>query len=165
MRAIIDNYDHISRLTVKEGIDIGPIPADVGLDRLRWNGSALIDLMDLSVIHVRRSDGRWFLHSVQVPGSQPVVMTFAERKRIIDDAGTYRVLSQAEWNAKLAEEQADISDNQGLKAQLVAMIKNTSYADLETRIDNIFSNLNGAQRGFLLQLSRIVLYLAKKELR
>ena len=165
MRATIDNFDHISKFMVKGGVDVGLIPGAVGLDRLRWTGSALVDLNDLTAIHVRRFDGRWWLHSIPVPGSQLVTMIWAERKRIIDDAGTFRVLSQTEWDAKVAAEAADVSDNQGLKAQLTDLIENTSYADLQTKVNNIFGDHTGAQRMFLLQLSRVVLYLAKKELK
>lgn len=189
MRAIIDNFDHISRLTIKGGVDIGLVPGGVGLNRLRWTGSALVDLADLTTIHVRRFNGCWWFHATEiketimrvVPGmendpvpeteeveiihTQPVAMTWAERKRIIDDAGTLRILDPTEWAAKIAEDAADISDNQGLKAQLTDLIRNTSFADLETKVNNIFADHTPAQRTFLLQLSRVVLYLAKKELK
>lgn len=166
MRAIIDNFDHISRLTMTgEGTDVGLVPGGVGLERLRWTGSALVDLMDLTTIHVRRFDGRWYLHAVAVPGSQAVAMTFPERKRIINDAGTFRILDETEWQTKLDEDAADVADNQGLKAELADLVANTSFADLETKVNNIFADHTGAQRTFLLQLSRVVLFLAKKELK
>lgn len=165
MRAIIDNFDHISKLTQTGGVDVGPVPGGVGLDRLRWTGSALVDLIDLSTIHVRRANGRWWFHAIAVPGSQPVSMHWAQRKRIINDAGTFRILSDAEWDARIQAEQTDRTDNKALKVQLTQLVKNTSYADLENKIDQIFSNLSGPQQTFLLQLSRVVLYLAKKEIR
>ncbi len=165
MRATIDNYDHIASLRTKGGIDIGLVPGGVGLHRLRWTGSALVDLDDLTTIHVRRFDGRWWLHSIAVPGSQAVAMTFVERKRIIDDAGTFRILDATEWAAKLAADAADVQDNQGLKAELADLIANTSFADLQTKVNNIFGDHTAAQRTFLLQLSRVVLYLGKKELK
>jgi hypothetical protein len=147
------------------GVEVGQIPGKIGVDRMRWNGSALIDLNDLTEIHIRRVNGVWFLHSIPVPGSQPITMTWAERKRLVEDPpGTFRILDQTEWDQKQLDEDADQTDNRSLKTELTALIQTTSFADLETKVDNIFADHSPAQRTFLLQMARVVLFLAKKEL-
>lgn len=165
MRAIIDHFDHIVRLTITGGTNIGPVPPGIGLERLRWNGSALVDLMILDPIHVRRSEGRWFLHSIPVPGSQPVSMRWDQRKRLIEDAGTFRILTDQEFADRRQAEETDVQDNQNLREQLTNLVLTTSFTDLEDRINTIWADHTPTQRTFLLQMARIVLYMAKKEVK
>lgn len=89
--------DVILRIT-RQGpaTDIGALPKGVGFDRLRFDGKRLVDLADLETIYVRPSPGGYDLHVVAVPGSQPVTMRYAERKRLTMEGGTIRLMSEAE---------------------------------------------------------------------
>lgn len=95
MKAIL-NQDRIVKIGTKAGVEIGRIPRDIGIERLRWNGEKLIDLASLRKIWVEYRNGAFILHAIQVPGSQLVPMLFRDRKRLINDNGVYRVKSEEE---------------------------------------------------------------------
>lgn len=88
--------DMIIWITDTGDTEIGALPPGVGVERLRFDGTQVVDLGDLSEIWVRKQAGAFELHAVAVPGSQVVSMTYADRKRLMDDAGTIRVKTQAE---------------------------------------------------------------------
>jgi len=92
MRAYLKD-DIIIRYTAdKNATEIGN-PPRVGLERLRFNGSGVVDLNDLTELWVG-SD--YQLHAIEVPGSQLVQMTYADRTRLINDAGTIRLKTDEE---------------------------------------------------------------------
>lgn len=104
MRAIIHNYDMIAKVCgPDEGTDVGDKPPGVGLERLRFDGSQLVDIATLSEFYVVRRDGSWELHAVEVPGSQLVAMSHKQTWRLINDGGTYRLKTD---NELLTEAQA-----------------------------------------------------------
>lgn len=113
MRALL-NDDLITSLTDSaDGVEIGNPPAGVGLERLRWTGESLVDLAECDRCQVVCRDGRFELHAVPVPGSQEVVMRWTDRKRLVLDGETIRLLTPSELAARnLAEE------NGRLKARL-----------------------------------------------
>jgi len=92
MLAIL-NEDIIVRVSSKGTTEIGTFPKGVGLERLRFDGEKVIDLADLEIIHVRIPGE---LHAIPVPGSQPVTMTYADRKYLVNEGGTLRVLTNTE---------------------------------------------------------------------
>ena len=82
MKAILKE-DTIIQLTIDRGVEVGNIPTGVSLERLRWDGSKLIDLMKLRTIHVRQlAENAFELHAVPVAGSRPVAMSYKDRKRL-----------------------------------------------------------------------------------
>ena len=104
MRAILNN-DLIVKLAFADGTEIGDLPSGVGLERLRFDGSAVVDLATLSEIWVRTStSGALELHCIDIGGCQLVTMTYNQRDLLINDAGTYRLKTVAELDAEqLAE--------------------------------------------------------------
>lgn len=88
-RAIIHNYDMIASMAIRgQGTDIGPIPRGVGTERLRWTGTELVDLAEVSEIYVLPKSGGFELHAVEVPGSQLLEMNYFDRKRLRLENGT-----------------------------------------------------------------------------
>lgn len=164
MEAIIQ-ADYIVKLTAEGGQNIGVIPGGVALKHLRVRSdNTIVKVADLTEFYVRKIDGAWHYHSRAFPGTQLIAMTWAERYRLTEEPpGTYRLLTMQEYADLEAAEAADIIDNQGLKGQMQDMVDNTSFADLETKVNTIFADHTAAQRAFLLQMARVVLFLAKKE--
>lgn len=82
MLAIVEE-DVIVKLVISGGVEIGTIPKDVGLERLRFTGETVVDLATLSTIWVRQEGfGSFSFHAIPVYNSQPVSMTWADRKRV-----------------------------------------------------------------------------------
>ena len=97
MRAILHNHDMIARVCgPDEGVEVGDKPAGVGLERLRFDGSQLVDIATLSEFYVVRRDGSWELHAIEVPGSQLVQMSHKQKWRLVNDGGTYRLKTDDE---------------------------------------------------------------------
>jgi len=115
-------------------------------------------------MYVARENGVWSLHSIEVPGSQLVQMTYSQRKRLIEEStGTFRAMTDQEWQDYLQGQSDEVADNKQLREQLRSLVANTSFAELEAIVENIWSEHTQQQRTFLLQLARVVLFLAKKE--
>lgn len=82
-RAII-KHGRIVKLTIQNiGIEVGVIPKGVGLERLRWNGTELIDLMDLDEIYVDRETR--VLHIEDKGNCEKVKMKYNERFDLFKD--------------------------------------------------------------------------------
>jgi len=96
-------YDTILHITAGGDTEIGLIPSDkkgVGIERLRFDGSKIVDLADYSEMWVEKKAGVFLLHAVMVPNSQLVQMSYADRKNLVDDADTFRLKTQAEITVK-----------------------------------------------------------------
>jgi len=102
MKAVLKE-DMIIHVSERGDSEIGAIPRKkkrVGLERLRWTGKAIVDLADLSEIWVRPLGSGFFeLHAVDVPGAQPVAMTYADRKKLVMDQGVVRLKTAQEAQA------------------------------------------------------------------
>ena len=98
MQRAILNEDLVVQFVLNGGTEVGSAPPGVGLERLRFDGSQLVDLAALSTIYVRQLDsGAYELHAVNVPGSVAVAMTYADRRNLINDAGNgIRVMTAQE---------------------------------------------------------------------
>jgi len=109
MRAILE-HDIIRHITESGDTEIGTIPADkkdVGLERLRFDGTTIVDLADLTGIWVSPLGAGFFeLHAVPVPGSQKVAMTYGDRKNLTMENGIIRVKTAQELDAERQAEQA-----------------------------------------------------------
>jgi hypothetical protein len=82
MKALMKE-DIILCLTMDEGIEVGNIPSGVSLERLRWDGSKLIDLFWARIIYVRVLANNYFeLHAVPLPYTHPVAMSYKDRKQL-----------------------------------------------------------------------------------
>ena len=94
MKVILDQ-DRIINFS-DAGIEIGTIPLGIDIRRLRWTGASLIDLNDLTEIWVEYKGGAFILHAIEVPGSQLVTMTYANRKDLKLDVNTIRLKTSDE---------------------------------------------------------------------
>lgn len=111
MKAIL-NRDIILQINTGE-TEIGAIPRGVGLERLRWDGSQIVDLVGMAGFWVEHRGGVFVLHCVPVEGAQFVSMAYADRRRLMNDNGTIRLRTPAE--IAVAEAQARVeSKNAGL---------------------------------------------------
>lgn len=100
MKAVLDR-DIILWITERGDTEIGSIPKGVGPERLRFNGTNVVDLADLSSIWVKHLGANSFeLHAIEVPGSQKVTMTYQDRKNLVMDNGTIRLKTVTEITAE-----------------------------------------------------------------
>jgi hypothetical protein len=169
MKAILKD-DIIIRLVDPKsdvGVDVGDLPLGAPLDfnRIRWNGTSLVDLMTFDEIYVRRVNGVWTLHSVEVEGSQLVTMKYWRKKFLIDDSGTYRVMTGEEIDQHKTAQKADKLENRELRAAAKEFVQELTFQDINTIVDNLFGGLSVGQRNYLKKLSKGVLYLAKDKVR
>ena len=80
MKAIL-REDLIIKVSLTEGIEIGNIPNTVSLDRLRWDGSKIVDLANVSVIYIRHLGDNFFeLHAIPQPNTQWLPMNYKQRR-------------------------------------------------------------------------------------
>ena len=121
MRAILNN-DIIVSLVMNEtdGIEIGDIPKDIGLERLRFNGTELVDLAELSAFWVESVEGGFVFHCVQVPNSQYIEMAYADRKYLIFNDGSLRLKTQEEIDSEIHKKDLLV-----LKTKLKGRLKET----------------------------------------
>ena len=155
----------IVKLSSRTGTEIGPLPRKVGLERLRWTGSELVDLADLPSMWVRKKGGSFELHALRVPGSQRVTMTYNQRKRLTDDNGLYRILAQVEIDTAKAKRDSEALETRNLKQKIISLAQNMTYADVTTFVETNFANHTAAQRNLLKNISYVALHVAKKEAR
>ena len=94
LKAVVKE-DIIIQITERGDTEIGALPQGVGLERLRWNGSEIVDLITLNQMWVRYV-GFFELHCIQVPDSVLVDMTYADRKKLTQNGDTIRLLTQEE---------------------------------------------------------------------
>jgi hypothetical protein len=150
------------------GVEVGdpPMGSPIDFTRLRYNGSALVDLFNEDEMYVRREPSKeWTLHCVEVPGSQLVTMKFNQKKWLIDDAGTYRVMTVEEIEAYKTAQKADQLENRELRASAKQLVQSLTYSDINTHIDTVFGALTTAQKNSLKKLYKAVLFLAKDRVR
>jgi hypothetical protein len=161
MKAIL-KHDEILMIGDRHGVEVGNIPSGIGFERLRWNGSTLVDLMDLAQIWVKEEHPRFYkLHSIQVPGSQLVTMAYTDRKHLLTENGIIRVKTPQEQTDEQTAKADNQIDNRTLKAELRTLVSDLTYAKIDTHIDNVFGGLTTAQKTSLKRLYKVVLFLAK----
>jgi hypothetical protein len=70
-------------------------PRDVGLERLRWNGSEIVDLATLNGFWVEHKSGMFILHCKDMANTTFIEMSYAARKLLyFDGAIKVRTLEQ-----------------------------------------------------------------------
>lgn len=98
MRAFLDR-DLITNFHRNGDTEVGDKPPGVGLERLRFDGTQIVDLADLSLFHVEHLGGcQFILHAISVPGSQPISMTYDQRRHLIYDGNMIRLKTSQEIN-------------------------------------------------------------------
>ena len=114
--------DIITTLTENGTTDIGQLPKNVGMERLRFDGERVIDLETLDYLWVRCVNGVFELHVIKVPGSQKINMKYKKRKILFEeDDGTIRLKTEQEiTNERLdgKRKQILVQLNQKLKGKI-----------------------------------------------
>lgn len=95
MKAILKE-DIIINLTEQGNTEIGILPEGVGIERLRWDGSKLIDLANLNEFWIRSIGSGFELHAIKVFGSQLVLMRYIDRKHLTLEGDFIRVKTSQE---------------------------------------------------------------------
>jgi hypothetical protein len=127
LKAVIKN-DEIIKLSLTTGVEIGEIPKGVGLERLRWTGTELVDLGTLDVMYRHKRTGK--LHARRRPGTEKVRMKYKDRKNLIRGRnGRLRPMRPAEILAR-----ADKDYRKFRKAE---------YPEIGDQLDAILFYLNG----------------------
>ena len=115
MKAVLDQ-DIIIYITEKGDTEIGAIPPnkkDVGLERLGWDGTKIVDLADMSEIWVKSVSNNFYeLHAVKVLDTQKVQMTYRHPKNLIIEDGIIRVKTALEVEKGMKIEQESMTRNQ-----------------------------------------------------
>jgi len=81
----------IQKINAVDGIEVGSVPKDVGLERMRWDGEKLVDLFELSSMWVELNGGVFILHCIQTPNSQLVEMEYKDRKKLWNNNGIFEI--------------------------------------------------------------------------
>jgi hypothetical protein len=145
--------------------EIGNLPKGVGLERLRWDGSKVVDLAALEGMWVRHRNGTFSLHAVSVPGSQWVSMMYRERNRLYVNAGVIALKTEQEMTAAKRAEADRIVENRAMKTDAAAFISGLTYGQIDSHIDTAFGTLNAAQKTSLRRLYKAVLWLVKTQMK
>ncbi|MHA2344224.1 MAG: hypothetical protein ACXADW_20350 [Candidatus Hodarchaeales archaeon] len=112
MKAILDGEKIIKLSLSGEGIEIGDIPNGIDLNRLRWNGSKLIDLAKAEKLYVKYIGNDYFdIFALPAIGRQEVKMRYSQRKLLVMDSGTIRLKMVAE----IQQEEKDQKNEAALK--------------------------------------------------
>ena len=153
--------DIIIRVHKNGDTEIGPLIKGVGFERLRFDGSQVVDLFDLATIHVVDLGGHFSLHCREItrPGedefgnpvmetiSQPVAMSYADRKNLVNDNSTIRLKTQAELDQEAADLQAEISEQAETNTELRSSVFATvTIALAEQYIDSQVTDLASAKQ-------------------
>jgi len=103
MKAVLE-HDIIIHITEQGDTEIGNIPADkkgIGLERLRWTGTEIVDLADLTELWVRHLGHDFFeFHAIPVPNARLVIMTYSDRRRLTITDGLLRLKTAEEIEAE-----------------------------------------------------------------
>jgi hypothetical protein len=94
---VILDRDLITRITISGGVEVGPFPKGVGIERLRWDGEKLIDIADLTEMWID-TDGQ--IHAIEVPSSQLMQMTWADRRHLVKTPVGWRLKDLDDWKAE-----------------------------------------------------------------
>jgi len=120
--------------------EIGCMPPGVGIERLRWDGERLVDLAEVLTIHVRHLSGSHFeLHAVPVTHSQPVTMSWADRKRLTVTDGVIRLKTETETEAEVKTGKAS-----AIRARYAALLAGVAGPYLREERETWFTQLKEA---------------------
>ena len=150
MRAIIQDDIIIKLIGIgKVGIEIGSLPKEnnlnVGLDRVRWDGEKIVDLLYLDEFWI---DNNGTLHCYDTGGCQLIKMKYKDRKRLINDCGTWRIRTKKEINDFKNKEYArrrkrEYTKNVPIGDQLDAIFKYLKTKnDLTPELQNIINTVD-----------------------
>jgi len=132
MRAILNNDIIVNLVSdISRGVEIGALPKDVGIERLRFNGVKVVDLAGLSAFWVERKTDGFILHCVEVPNSTYLEFAYADRKFLILNGGTLRLKTTEEIEAEKLEIKVKILKNK-LRLKLLDSIGDAQDQNMQT---------------------------------
>jgi hypothetical protein len=85
-------------------------PRDVGLERLRWNGSQIIDLATLNGFWVEHKNGMFVLHCMSMLNTTFIEMSYAQRKLLYYD-GSIKIRTSEQIASDLYTKQVEAIKN------------------------------------------------------
>lgn len=151
MRALVKE-DIIIQITEKGNAEIGDyLPFGVGLERLRFDGKKIIDLIDLSEIWVRALSSTFFeLHAIEVSNSQLVVMDYANRHNLIQINGQIRLRTLGELLQKEEDEENQLITSQQFQQrkkddEWIQKFLKLTPDQLDTFVDNNMTDFASAK--------------------
>jgi hypothetical protein len=107
--------------------EIGDLPRGIGMERLRWDGSKIVDLADLSEMWVRYRGGVFELHCIEVKHSQLTTMQYSDRFNLTTNGKSIRLKTPQEiHDEELAAKKKAIFNERSGKL-------NSTIGDLEER--------------------------------
>lgn len=139
-RAILEE-DVIVKIVLQGGVDIGPLPKNVGLERLRFDGEKIVDLFTLSAVWVRfESRGVFSFHAIQVPNSQLVNMSWVDRKKLHVVNGVIEIRDPQDVQNEMEILQA-LYDSKNMNLRMLLLIENliTALGDSGTIVPDDFT--------------------------
>jgi hypothetical protein len=110
LKAILDQ-DKIVRITEDGDTEIGTIPKNVGIERLRFDGEKVVDLADLTEFWVVPINSGFELHCIQVPNSQLIQMNYSDRKYLRLNDSTIRLKTPEEVSAESVDTATENAKN------------------------------------------------------
>ena len=120
MKAFLD-HDVIVNITEQGDTEIGTLPPGVGMERLRFDGEKVIDLVDLSEFWVVQSGKGFDLHCIEVPNSELVQLNYTDRKYLRANGDSIRLKTAEEISAEQVQAKVVAVKNK-LRAKLKASI-------------------------------------------
>ena len=164
MKAVIDNRGRFICYHRDGTYDLR-MPKGVGFERIRIVNGKVVDLANLDQIWVENQNGIWFLHAQEYPNTQLVNMKYSDRKNLISEKGVYRIKTAQEVTNENIQRQQRNFERRELRKDLETFIENLKFNEIDQIVGNVWGQLNQSQQAYLKTMSKVVLYLAKKELR
>jgi len=160
MKAIL-REDMITQLSLDKGIEVGNMPSGVSIDRVRWDGVRLVDLLKVRHIYVRVLEHNYFeLHIMPLKNTHEVQMTYKDRKRLrVGSEGKPYLADDTFIEQEVKDEKIKAADLklfeklggsqkqfQGLQALLMAVIvyASTGSTTLKTLFDDLTPHIRDA---------------------
>ena len=132
MRAILNNDIIVTLVSdVNKGVEIGSLPKDVGMERLRFNGVEVVDLATLSAFWVEPISGGFMLHAIKVPSSYYVEMAFSDREYLHINGGTPTVKTAEKIAIEKQANQIRLLKNK-LRLRLFDLLGDTQDQNMNT---------------------------------
>lgn len=111
MSKAVVREDFIINITERGNIEIGNLPKNVGLERLRWDGEKIIDLATIDQMWVRPIGIGFELHAIKVSDSYLVDMTWQDKNNLTINNGVVRLKTAQEiQDEKIARHNQEIKD-------------------------------------------------------
>ena len=143
------------------GVEIGNIPKETGIDRLRFDGKVLIDLINVEQFWVRANSASNFeLHIIPVTNSSLIKMKYEDRKKLYLDGGVIKVASAQVYDAKCSALTDHITKNKHLKEVALKFLDTLSTpTKIQQYVSTTYTSLSPEEQTSLVDVYKLVYYL------